>query len=118
MHILNWTLLFLFFIQNPLLTNAQTRATLLCPTEFGAEGALRQTGKVLKPLPADAPPLPSLLWAAGFSFCRSVPFLKLVPYDPHLLDVFFGEEPTMAARLWTHGFDCFAPPQVCVSLPS
>jgi len=26
--------------------------------------------------------------------------------------LFFGEEPTMAARLWTHGFDCFAPPQV------
>lgn len=33
-----------------------------------------------------------------------------VPYDPHLPFLFFGEESSMAARLWTHGWDFFSPP--------
>ena len=37
--------------------------------------------------------------------------LKEVPYDPHLLFLFFGEESSMSARLWTHGWDFFAPPE-------
>jgi hypothetical protein len=91
---------------------SQVRATLLCPTSFGADGALRQTGKVLRRLPVEQhAPVPSLLWAAGFSFGRAAPWRELVPYDPRLLDLFFGEEPSTAARLWTHGFDCFAPPE-------
>jgi hypothetical protein len=33
-------------------------------------------------------------------------------YDPHLLHLFFGEEISMAARLYTHGVDCYTPPEV------
>ena len=35
--------------------------------------------------------------------------LKEVPYDPHVPFLFFGEESSMSARLWTHGWDFFAP---------
>lgn len=52
--------------------------------------------------------LPSPLWAAGFSFSRSALLLD-VPYDPFLPHLFFGEEISMAARLYTHGYDFFTP---------
>ncbi|PNG99418.1 [Skp1-protein]-hydroxyproline N-acetylglucosaminyltransferase, partial [Tetrabaena socialis] len=32
-----------------------------------------------------------------------------VPYCPHLPHLFFGEEPYMLARMWTRGWDVFAP---------
>ena len=31
------------------------------------------------------------------------------PYDPHLPFLFFGEEVSMAARMWTRGYDLYAP---------
>ena len=37
-----------------------------------------------------------------------------VPYDPHLPPLFFGEETSMAARLYTNGWDFFAPTQAVV----
>ena len=37
-----------------------------------------------------------------------------VPYDPHLPFLFFGEETSMAARLYTNGWDFFAPTQAVV----
>ena len=42
-------------------------------------------------------PVPSPLWAAGFSFSDSS-MLQEVPYDPLLPQLFFGEEISMAAR--------------------
>ena len=42
-------------------------------------------------------PVPTALWAAGFSFSSSSLLLE-VPYDPLLTDLFFGEEISMAAR--------------------
>jgi hypothetical protein len=53
-------------------------------------------------------PLPSLFWGAGFSFGPSK-MLEEVPYDPNLEYVFLGEEISMAARLFTSGYDLFAP---------
>ena len=47
-------------------------------------------------------------WAAGFSFSRAA-LLKEVPYDPHLPFLFFGEEISYALRLYTRGYDLFAP---------
>jgi hypothetical protein len=45
-------------------------------------------------------------WAGGFAFSRA-DVLREVPQDPHL---YFGEtEPTHGVRLWTHGWDLFAP---------
>ncbi len=35
-----------------------------------------------------------------------------VPYDPDLPFLFFGEEMSMLARMWTNGWDVMAPTQV------
>lgn len=70
-----------------------------------AAGMLRLTGKMMsQPF---CKPLRSLFWAAGFSFARSKLFEE-VPYIdlPHL---FFGEELFMLLRMWTAGWDVFAP---------
>ncbi len=58
-------------------------------------------------------PQPSLFWAAGFNFARAECF-RDVPYDPNLPYAFTGEEITMAARLWTSGWDLFAPSRTVV----
>ncbi|RLN97846.1 hypothetical protein BBJ28_00018535 [Nothophytophthora sp. Chile5] len=58
-------------------------------------------------------PLPSLLWAAGFAFSSS-DVIKEVPYGATLQFLFFGEEASMAARLWTSGWDFFAPTEATV----
>lgn len=53
-------------------------------------------------------PQPCLFWAAGFNFSKALSILE-VPYDPDLRYAFTGEEITMAMRLWTSGWDFFAP---------
>jgi len=53
-------------------------------------------------------PQPSLFWAGGFSFTLGE-VVRQVPFDINLQYIFLGEEITMAARLYTHGFDTFAP---------
>ena len=56
-------------------------------------------------------------WCAGASFSRASVLLTLVPYDPSLVDLFFGEEMVMTARMWTSGVDFYAPPiSVCFHL--
>lgn len=47
----------------------ETRPTLLVPDGFGPDGMLRQTGRLLLRKARD--PLPSPLWASGFSFSAS-----------------------------------------------
>lgn len=58
--------------------------------------------------PVGAPLLPSLLWAACFSF-GPASMMKLCPYDPYCSYVFIGEEYSMALRLYSHGFRLYAP---------
>lgn len=53
-------------------------------------------------------PVPGLFWAAGFSF-GPASMIRDVPFDPHCDYVFFGEEISMAARLWTSGYDFYHP---------
>ncbi|CAM9544677.1 unnamed protein product [Pylaiella littoralis] len=89
----------------------ETRPTLLVPDGFGPEGMLRQTGRLLLQKARD--PLPSPLWASGFSFSAGALLLE-VPFDPGLRHSFFGEEVSMAARMFTRGWDFFAPPQAVV----
>ena len=55
-------------------------------------------------------PLPSSFWAAGFSFAPAA-WLLDVPYCPHLPHLFFGEEQYMLLRMWTRGWDVYAPSQ-------
>ena len=53
----------------------------------------------------------------SFSFSSSLSLTR-VPYDSRLTGLFFGEETVMAARLWTNGFDFYAPCQVTQSEPN
>jgi hypothetical protein len=53
-------------------------------------------------------PQPSLLWGGGFSFTLGTVVTE-VPFDVNLQYVFLGEEITMAVRLYTNGYDTFAP---------
>jgi len=47
--------------------------------------------------------------SGGFFFTRGS-FLKDVPYDPDLPHLFLGEEILFTVRLWTHGYNFYAPP--------
>jgi hypothetical protein len=53
-------------------------------------------------------PVLSLFWAACFSFGPGS-MVQEVPFDPYCDYVFFGEEISMAARLWTSGYDLYNP---------
>jgi hypothetical protein len=49
-----------------------------------------------------------MFWGACFSFGYGSQ-IKEVPFDPHCPYVFMGEEISMAARLWTSGYDIYHP---------
>jgi len=51
-------------------------------------------------------PLLGKLWAAGLSFSRCHAE-RDVPADPHLRQIFNGEEFSRGARLWTNGYDFY-----------
>lgn len=87
-------------------TGRDVRSCLLAASHFDGDGMLRTVGKQLAS--EHARPLPSLFWAAGFSFSSTL-VTREVPYDPNLQYLFFGEEPSMAVRLYTHGWDFFTP---------
>ncbi|GFH52976.1 hypothetical protein CTEN210_09452 [Chaetoceros tenuissimus] len=95
--------------------SSETRATLLVPWKFDSHGMLRQKGRLLNESET-LQNIPCLLYAAGFNFsCASV--IKDCPYDKHLPHLFFGEELSMAIRLYMHGYDLYSPPTtVCYHL--
>lgn len=53
-------------------------------------------------------PQRSLLWGGGFSFASSK-VIEEVPYDEEGKFIFLGEEISMAARLFTNGWDVYCP---------
>lgn len=83
-----------------------SKPTTTCAKEFGKDGILRLIGRKIQIQGLKV--IPSLFWVAGFNFCSSK-VLQEVPYDPNLKYVFFGEETTMAARLWTNGWTFYTP---------
>jgi len=100
--------------QLPSIVPADTRATFLVPSHFDASGLLRQKARALTAVASTLHmPVPNVLWAGGFSFSLSS-VLQDVPYDPLLPHLFFGEEQSMGLRLFTHGYDVFAPPVAVV----
>lgn len=90
---------------------AVCQPTLLCASAF-KDGFLRQVGKTVNG-PCTKQPILSLFYAAGFAFSRGQ-VCTHVPYNPHLQHLFFGEESYMAARLWTSGYNFFAPSETVV----
>lgn len=53
-------------------------------------------------------PKRNYFWAAGFSFCYGALF-KIVPFDPHLKNLFWGEEFLMSLRFYTNNIKIFTP---------
>lgn len=53
-------------------------------------------------------PHKTLFWGGCFSFA-SAQMIREVPFDPTLPYVFMGEELSMAARLYTHGWNLYSP---------
>jgi hypothetical protein len=53
------------------------------------------------------------LFAAGFCFGPSA-WMRDCPYDGFLHHLFFGEEVSMALRLYTAGYDLYAPRETVV----
>ncbi|MEM9529783.1 MAG: PqqD family peptide modification chaperone [Pseudomonadota bacterium] len=76
------------------------------PARFNRDGVLAFEAL---PLPRHAPtdrPFPAAGLAGGFLFAPAH-IVDAVKPDPQLY--FFGEEVSLAVRLWTHGFDLFSP---------
>ena len=51
--------------------------------------------------------------ASGMFFCEGK-CIKEVPYDPHLPNLFVGEEILHSARVWTSGYDIYSPTEIVV----
>lgn len=98
---------------------SETRAALLVPWKFDENGMFRQKGRLLIPTEKDSHDennIPCLLFAGGFNFSMKFT-LKDCPYDDTMHHLFFGEEISMAIRLYTHGYNLYSPPQsVCYHL--
>ena len=75
---------------------------------FDADGILNLRGISRFQLPEEQPdrPIPGAFIAGGFLFGPGSIVCE-VPYDPDLY--FHGEEVAMSARLWTSGFNIYAP---------
>ena len=84
------------------------KSTFLAAKRFDDRGILLQQG-LMEPTPRT--PKPTAFLAAGFLFGASA-WVSEVPYDPSLY--FNGEEATLAARLWTSGWDFFGPTAVVI----
>ncbi len=80
---------------------------------FDREGLLHPSSRPAWKIGRDEPETPArgAFVAAGMIFGPSS-IIKDVPYDPHLY--FFGEECTLAARLWTSGYDIFYPNRLVI----
>ena len=85
------------------------RPPFLAAVRFEPDGRLVQQAYTHDIVPLA--PRPSAFVAAGFIFGPSQ-WIRDVPYDPRLY--FWGEETTIAVRLWTNGWDIFGPSEALV----
>ncbi len=85
--------------------------SVITPKEFDDRGLLAFGSRGTPVAEAPAQPVPTPYISAGTLFAPAA-IIGEVPYDPHIY--FTGEEITLAARLWTHGWDIYAPNKVTV----
>lgn len=74
--------------------------------KFNRDGILVPQGEYIDLNDRPALPRPSAFVGGGLLFGPGS-LVREVPYDPHLY--FQGEEITLSARLWTHGYDLYSP---------
>lgn len=79
--------------------------TVMCRAHFVPMGYVRMGGINF---PNSRRPRRQPWTAAGF-LAADAAMIHEVPFDPHLDYLFDGEELLYSARLWTHGWDSFAP---------
>ena len=75
--------------------------------KFDPRGIPRPQAAVMRKKPAE--PVPGVLVAAGMFFVRGKEFIRDVPFDRDLDDLFGGEEVLLSARLFTSGFQVYNP---------
>jgi UDP-N-acetylglucosamine (GlcNAc):hydroxyproline polypeptide GlcNAc-transferase len=80
-------------------------------TEFDEDGILRFSGAPAWRTGGGEPshPVPGAFVSGNMLF-GPASMIRDVPYDPNLY--FFGEEVSLAVRLWTHGYDIYHPNQL------
>jgi len=61
-------------------------------------------------IPQEDKPKRNYFWAAGYSFCYAAIF-KIIPFDPHLKNLFWGEEFLMSLRFFTNNIKIYSPNQ-------
>lgn len=76
---------------------------------FSAEGLVKTRPATIDEFASLSAPIPARFYSAHFAFTLGR-FTVEVPHDPKLY--FFGEEPTLAVRAFTHGYDMFHPHEV------
>ncbi len=80
--------------------------TYLISKEFRDQGVPKQDSYLIPVEKAPSKPMLGAFCSAGFMFSPST-VIEDVPYDPYVY--FLGEETTLSVRLWTSGWDLFAP---------
>jgi hypothetical protein len=76
---------------------------------FSPDGPFAVVPETMDDYQSRTEPEPARFFSAHFAFTVGE-FCRQVPYDPHLY--FFGEEPSMAMRAYSHGYDLFHPHRV------
>lgn len=92
----------------------QLTVPLICwclPKRFNDHGVIELESLSCSYAERPASPVPTPFLGAGFLFGPAAAFDE-VPYDPYLY--FQGEEASLSLRLWTHGWNIFAPNDVLV----
>ena len=81
--------------------------------EFDANDIFLMVGAPVYDVGINTPllPMPGAFVGGSMLFAPSS-IIKDIPYDPYLY--FFGEEITLAVRLWTHGYDIFHPNRLVI----
>ncbi|RIX41252.1 MAG: hypothetical protein D3M94_20710 [Rhodocyclales bacterium GT-UBC] len=85
--------------------------TILCPKGFNHRGILTFEARSENYELRQEQPMPNAFVCGGFLFAPGAAFDQ-VPYDPYLY--FHGEEISLSARLWTHGWDPYTPDDVLI----
>ena len=85
----------------------------MCKVDFNKDGMPLATAEIID-APRDLRPVPAAYAGANLMI---MPYQALfdVPFDPHLNFLFFGEELLHSARLWTAGYNFYAPTKVFVA---
>lgn len=88
---------------------ADPHTPILAGLEFNQHGILLVKGIITDDFEFPSTPKPSAFLSGNCLFSAAKAF-RQVPYDPYLY--FHGEEISYAVRMWTHGWDLFAPNDV------